>query len=628
MYGRNVQRQRPRTTALKAFPSPTGGWTSNQNIAAPVSSAGAVVLENIFPTAEYGIIRRGSQLYATLGIGDMPVASLFTYNFGNNKKFFGATSTTIYDITTIATAANVFIKQEDGSYLVDDTGKYLGQSSTLERVAVSGLTSGEWIDEQFTTTGGDFTVLVNGSDPMQIYDGTDFYPITNQNINQLNFDEGTGAFTVGAVVTGATSGATATIMKVRGTTATGSLVVGNVTGGPFQDNEIITAPGGGSAKVNGPIVLLFVGITGVDTNKLSYVFAFKNRLVFIQKDSFNIWYLPIDQIGGEAKSFPLGAEFSLGGKLLFGASWSLDTGNGLHNNCVFVSDEGEVVVYDGTDPDAAETWGKVGHYQTGKPRGPKAFIRGGGDLIIATDIGMVPLSQALQTDYAVLSSKAISYPIEAAWNEAVALRTAPWDCITWPERQMVVVCLPTLNEQLPEMYVVNARTGAWAKYTNWDGTCLEIFNGRLFFGSTNGRVVEANVTGLDEGKPFTAAYVPLFNDLKTPASIKTTGIVRSVTRGPTEVNVQLSIQEDYVVDLPPPPAAVSTGLVGTWGSAIWGESEWGGETKVSVQQEWDSAGGSGYALSPAIQITSGSLVPLDTQIVRLEMTYQTADVVS
>jgi hypothetical protein len=613
---------------MKSFPAPTGGWVSNQNLASPPSGlAGAYVLENVFPTALGGEIRKGSAPYAQLGSGADPVTALFTYNFGNNKKFFGATANTVYDITVIVAALNYTIGTEGGDELVTDTGSFIGQLSTGGLEVIEGTLGGEWIDEQFSTTGGNFLVLVNGTDPMQVYDGTDFYAITGQNVNRLNYDGGTVAFTAGAVVTGATSGASATITKVVGTVASGYLVLGNVTGGPFQDNENLTG-GGGAAKANGTSVQLFVGITGISTSSFSSVWAYKNRLFFLERDSLNVWYLPIDQIGGVATLFQMGAEFGLGGKLLFGSTWSLDAGNGLKDTCAFVSDEGEFVIYDGRNPNDAADWVRVGRYQMGKPRGPKSFFRAGGDLVVATDIGLVPLSQALQVDYSILSAKAVSFPIETAWNEAVETRLASWDCIVWPEHQMVVVALPTVNEQPPEMYVVNARTGAWAKFTNWDGTCLEIFNGRLFFGSAEGKVIEAYVTGQDQGETFTATYVPLFDDLGSPASLKLARMARAVMRGSQDVNVQLDVMKDYVIDLPSAPSAAPIPLGSEWGVGEWGESSWGGTATLKVQQSWGSVGTSGYALAPSWQVTSGSIIPLDTEIIRIDMTYEVGDIVT
>lgn len=618
---------------LKTFLAPTKGWISNLNLAVS-DGGGAYMLENIFPTAQVGQVRRGSELYATLGSGSLPVASMFTYNFGNNKHFFSATDTTIYDITTITSPTNYQLSTGDDE-IVDDVGNNIGELSTTGLDVVTGTTSGAWIDEQFSTTGGNYLVIVNGQDPMQLFDGSSWYQITDQDINRINYDGGTQPFVIGDTVTGGTSGATAVVTRVVGTTASGYVLVRDITG-TFQDNEPLTGTGGGAALVNGLPDILFLGITGEKqdgtpllTSDLSYVWSYKGRLFFLRKDSLDAYYLDIDQIGGELTLLPLGAELQLGGKLYLGSSWSVSVGSGLEDNCIFVTDEGEILVYSGINPDNAPTdWQKVGRYQLGKPRGPKAFIRAGGDLVFVTDIGFVALSSALQVDYSVISSSAVSYPIETAWNDAMETRLANWDCIVWPERQMVIVSLPTVNEQPPEMFVSNARTGAWAKFTGWDGTCLEIFNGRLFYGSQEGKVIEAWVTGLDQGQPYTATYVPLFDDLGRPGSDKIGKLVRSTTRGPYEINKQHSLQTDYLIDLPAPPAAATIPVGSQWGVGVWGQSTWGGTVSAKTQLQWDSIGGMGEVLTPSLQITSGAIVPLDTEIIKIEMTYESLEVVS
>lgn len=361
---------------------------------------------------------------------------------------------------------------------------------------------------------------------------------------------------------------------------------------------------------------------------LLFVWAYKTRLFFIQKESLNAWYLPVDSIGGQLVKLPLGGVFSLGGSLLFGASWSLDSGSsgGLSEQCIFVTTEGEVAVFQGNNPSDANNWSKVGVYRIGKPLGPKAFIRAGGDLVIATTIGFVPLSQAIQRDYAALSPSAVSYPIEVAWNEAVANRGLGWNCEVWPESQMVVVAPPTTIDDPAVMFVANARTGAWAPFTHWDGTCLTVFKGRLFFGSTLGRVVEANVGGLDQGQAYTGRYIPLFEDMGSPASLKIAELARTVIRSAVEINEVVTCQFDYSVTLPPPPAAPPSTLGNEWGNAIWGQSVWGGKMDAIITQRWQSVSGAGYTMATGYMVTSGSVVPLDVEIIRSDVTFQTADI--
>jgi hypothetical protein len=74
----------------------------------------------------------------------------------------------------------------------------------------------------------------------------------------LGYDTGTAAFAAANTLTGATSHATAIIVSVNGTTATGTLTLHTVSG-TFQDNETITDNGTvpGSAKVSGTIADAF-----------------------------------------------------------------------------------------------------------------------------------------------------------------------------------------------------------------------------------------------------------------------------------------------------------------------------------------------------------------------------------
>jgi hypothetical protein len=515
---------KPRKAQSKSFAAPVAGWIANQNLADPVDGApqGAVVLENILPTATGGEVRRGSDVFASMTDTTKPVDRLFSYKNGNLQSFFATNETTITDIT--GTPAD----------------------------KVTDLTGGNWVFVPFTNDNGQiFLRGVNGMDTPLVYDGAN-----------------------------------------------------------FSTTPAITFP---------------TGVT-VTPDQLYYVWAFKNRLFFIQKESMDVWYLSVNQMGGELVQFPMGSIFSRGGQLLFGASWSVDAGNGLSENCVFVSSEGEVAVYSGSNPGDATDFQKVGVYRIGKPLGQTAFIRAGGDLVIATQVGFVPLSQAIQRDYAALSPSAISYSIETAWNQAVADRPGEWSCEVWPERQAVFIALPATESDPAAMYVANSRTGAWAPFTGWQATCVLTFNGRLFWGTADGKIVEGYIGGLDRGMPYTATYVPQFDDFGLPTNMKIGLMARAVIRSAVPVTPKLFTQADFIIDAPIPPDAAIVPAGNQWASAVWGASVWGAGSVKQIQQDWVSVAGSGYALVPGIQITSGAAVPLDTEIVRLDMTFDITDI--
>lgn len=415
-----------------------------------------------------------------------------------------------------------------------------------------------------------------------------------------------------------------------------SAAVGSLTGGDWSVVQFATAGSTVLRAVNGvdtPQVYdgstwsTTPALTGTTVTALSHVWQHQRRLFFIQGGTLDAWYLAADAFGGALTKLPLGGVFKRGGSLLFGASWSLETGNGLNAQCVFVTTEGEAAIYQGTDPSTAATWSLVGVYRIGKPRGPKAKIDAGGDLVIATDIGFVPLSQAVQRDYAALSPSAISYNIETAWNEAVAQRSsANWHCEVWPTKQMCMVALPTPSGLKPTMFIANVRTGAWAPYTGWNGTCLQLFGSRMFFGSTGGKIIEAEVTGSDQGIPYTASCIPLFDPLRAPASLKTALAMRATVRAPAEVVPKLSLQADFVDRLPGQPDAALISAGDTWGVGIWGTAKWGTEAVLKVFARWQSVAGSGYAIAPGVQVTSGSVTPPNLELVQVDVTYDQGDV--
>lgn len=367
-------------------------------------------------------------------------------------------------------------------------------------------------------------------------------------------------------------------------------------------------------------------ITGVDPTTLSFVFASKSRLWFIQKSSLNIYYLPVNSIGGAAILLPLGGVFSLGGSLVFGGTWSVESGDGPSEQTVFVTSEGEVAAYRGADPSDATTWNKVGVYHVGKPLGPHAFMRVGGDLIIATNLGLIPLSVSFQRDLAALALAAVSYSIETEWNAAVAASAPGWQVALWPTKQMMLVAPPNPSGNVPQIFAANVRTGAWAPFTGWNVTCMQVFNNRLFFGSDSGKIVEGEVTGSDQGNAYTCTVVPLFDPLKSPAALKTGLEARTVLRATSLPSLKMSLQSDYVVNLPAAPDDTTMTAVNTWGTAIWGTAQWGTTANKETFQTWQSTPGAGYSLSVGLQITSGNLSAPDVELIGIDLTYDVGDV--
>jgi hypothetical protein len=636
VYARRQARPKPREAQAKKWSAPTSGWVSNRALANPksIDGPGASVLDNFFPRATGVALRRGKELYATLEDEGLPVLSLFTYRNGATEEFFGCNETLIYDLTNVPFPAPAELVNENEDVFETEGGDIFAWGST-DGLDVSGVyAGGDWVVTQFATTGGVYLIGVNGEDDGFIYDGDTFYPNVADGVWRLDYDAETAPFTAGQTLTGGTSAATAAIWKVVDAGATGYLLLTGITGGPFQDNETITDGAGGSATANGVVVSAAPGMDFGDFTSadMTFVWPYKNRLYFVQKDTLSAWYLDVDAVGGTATEFPMGGVFANGGSLLFGARWSLESGGegGLSDQNVFVSSNGEVAIYQGDNPSDAATWKIVGVYRIGTPLGKRAYIRGGGDLAIATTVGLVPLSKAISLDVTALNVATVSYKIADAWTEAVTMRgDSGWQSLIWAEGKMAVVAPPDLvGSSFPVWFVSNTETGAWGRFTNWQGLCLETFQGQLYFGSPDGKVFKANVGGLDDGAPYSGVVVPLFEDMDTPASAKIGTTGRPMTRANTNVIDRLDMLTDYSLSLPPAPDATPLTGTNTWGDGIWGQSQWGAVTPTVIGAKWRSIGGMGSVLAPCYQVTSGSVAPIDVELIDIDTLHTTAEAVT
>jgi hypothetical protein len=412
----------------------------------------------------------------------------------------------------------------------------------------------------------------------------------------------------------------------------GVSVVGSLTSGNWSFTQFATTGGQFLSMVNGDDdARLYDGaawsvpaITGVATNLLSAVWQHKRRLWYVEKGTLTAWYLPVDSIAGHANAFPLDGIFRLGGALLFGGTWSVDSGDGLDDVMIFVTTEGEIAVYQGTDPSSAADWQLSGVYKMGRPLGKNGFFRAGGDMAILTEDGIVPVSEALQKDRAALQVSAITFPIEDLWQDAVASRNVDFNfsVTVWPTKTLAIVGIPPLGGKKTAL-VANTRTGAWAPVFGWDVQCLAIFQDDLYFGNAAGQVVQADVGGNDLGVAYAGEYVPRFQEMGS-AGQKFALHARSLWRSDRDANVSLSCFADYVVG-PLAQAEVTGGANPTkWGGgAKWGDgTKWGAGDIVNAGSGWQGVTASGFSLSPGLSVVSFDEAATYFEIVALSLVYE------
>lgn len=374
-------------------------------------------------------------------------------------------------------------------------------------------------------------------------------------------------------------------------------------------------------------------ITGVLTSKLSHVWAYRNRQWFIEGGSMNVWALPVDSIGGAAIQLSLAGVFQFGGSLLTGGTWSMDAGDGLDDKLVIISTEGEVAIYQGSDPSDPADFSLVGRYVIPPPMGKKCMMSAGGDLIVGTEGGMVPISAAVTKDPAALSIAAVTRNIEPDWVfDARQRRTLPWEIVKWDSHKQIYISTPVTSDESitpPWCYVINAETGAFCKNTGWNTRCMAISDDRLYFGTNSGTILQGDIGGTDDGDFIYHNYVGSWDHLGTIAAYKETKLVRATFLTTVEFTPKISVSTDYTVSLPTPPnAATPSASPGEWDVGIWDVSQWDtGLASFTVITKWLSILRSGYVLAPQIQVVSGATQPPDAELVTMDVIYEQGNIV-
>lgn len=336
------------------------------------------------------------------------------------------------------------------------------------------------------------------------------------------------------------------------------------------------------------------GAVAFDQTKLKYVFAHKARLHFIEKDSLHVWFPAVNGIAGAVGLLDLGPIFTLGGVLVGGARLTLDGGIGPDDFACYLTSEGQVAIYQGTDPSDASAWSLVGVYTLPKPIGDRCLLESGTDVLVVTEAGVLSLTTALRTDISEQQSKALSRRISTAIADASSSYGANfgWSITAYPGRgSLLVVNVPTAELSTAEQFVRCAETGGWARFTGINAFCWAFANNRIYFGSTAG-VYRWDIGASDNGEPIVGDVLPAFSAFGNRSRTKSFTMVRALLRAPSIVRPALQVVTDF--DKSTIPTAIQT--VVTAGDISPDDA-------TKIRNDWTGAAGDGYYGSPRMRIS-------------------------
>lgn len=352
------------------------------------------------------------------------------------------------------------------------------------------------------------------------------------------------------------------------------------------------------------------GIVGPVTEDIRFICVHKNRIWLVEENKNYAWYLPVNAQAGPAEKFYFGSKFENGGNIAGMFSWSIDGGAGNDDYLVVVSRAGDVLVYQGNDPETVTDWGLRGSYYIGEvPPGASFGTVHGGDLYLLSIYGLNSMGDLLQgVDSAALFNSEDTTSPSAKIAEIVKTRLARtvrsygWAIRRTPSESGILVSGPEEPGRNNIQYFYKSTIAAWAFWRDVPMTSFDTWQGAVLFGTADNRLCLMDTTA-DEvklvppappetnGQPIVFAVLSSYWDLGAPGLYKRVKLIRPDFISRAAPSVATAARYDYdlnenVFPITPAPAGTDSGLwdISLWDTALWGSGA--GQNFAPIAGSW------------------------------------------
>ncbi len=315
--------------------------------------------------------------------------------------------------------------------------------------------------------------------------------------------------------------------------------------------------------------------------------SFKNTMYFVGGD-WDIYYGGTQAISGTLNKFSVGSFFKKGGKILTIQNWTQDAGQGMDDIFVIISTEGEVMLYQGSNPTEAD-WATLGVFQIPRPIGKHCCEMLGADIIILTENGYLPLSSVLS------DLRANRTAISAKINPIVRGKdfSKKWEVHFYSKKGWLIVNAPSgVTGNAYEQHVLNINTNAWCRFVGMDAQSWAVLFDNIYFCNGTG-IYQADVGTTDNGNWITYCVQRAYNTFGTPEKKQ---LMRMVPRYSSfsenqiykRINADFNVGKYRII-----LTQDNNGYSSFWDEAIWDESYWSDEfeaytTRAGVQSKTGS----------------------------------------
>lgn len=333
----------------------------------------------------------------------------------------------------------------------------------------------------------------------------------------------------------------------------------------------------------------------------------QKRIWWVKKNSTRIVYSDINSIGGDLTSFDVGALLPRGGTIIDMVSWSSDNGSGMANRLAVVSSEGDVVIFDGSDPSDATAFSCSGSWSLNPPAYNRPFLKFDGEVFFFSNTGLYPLSSYLQN---TTTTTPLSEHIRNTIGEVARLFKGihGFDMISVASENLLIVNIPQLAVDGNIQFVMNTTTLGWALFTGIPAVKWANLNGETYFISKN--KIHHAFQGFkdDSTKSYTSIIQQAFSTLGMSGANKHATLVRAnLISGSSNINLKIAIKTDFDISAPDNVPSVVPQVASLWDSSYWDGNNWGSDTVALSRWNGTNAYGVFHSVILVLQAESETI---------------------
>lgn len=368
-----------------------------------------------------------------------------------------------------------------------------------------------------------------------------------------------------------------------------------------------------------------------DASTMLFTFSFKGRLWFLQGGTGLAFFLPLNSVYGKAGVIDLGQFLTHGGGLAYACNWTYDSGSGIDDRLIFVGNNGDMVIYEGTDPSSASNWRQVGTWYVGRiPKGRRGFDQYAGDVLIVTEYGILSISDLVsgritsmqgQSSVAPKVNPSIARGISAYINEKY------WQLVNYPSEELIMLLAPyrTVENNVRQCWAMSHFNRSWTTFTVMEPYTAALHEGQFIFSDRNGKLYQG-FTGYKDGTTYdetvagnevTGQFQTGFHDYGTPNSNKRAQRVRILGRTDGTPTYILRLVPEYEFSDMPTPGAASSTVSFLWDVALWDDALW--QARSASWKKWFGVASFGKRLALQAAIRGSGY----TLVTDYEITYET-----